>query len=190
MPPIPDSSVFTRWRRECELTRKLMPSGRFEFPVDMSCWWSGSESKTLADMRFLFSQDEWLPTWWTTMPQKLPIITGWAPSRCAEKLSGRPEDFVAEQAVQSLSRLLNVRKGEIESLLESVYWHDWQSDPLSRGAYSYVKLGGDAAQQQLAAPVENTLFFAGEVTDFTGHHGTVHGAIASGHRAAAEILKA
>ena len=54
----------------------------------------------------------------------------------------------------------------------------------------YVKLGGDAAQQQLAAPVENTLFFAGEVTDFTGHHGTVHGAIASGHRAAAEILKA
>jgi len=151
---------------------------------------SGSESKTLADMRFLFSQDEWFPTWWTTMPQKLPIITGWAPSRCAEKLSGRPEDFVAEQAVQSLSRLLNVRKGEIESLLESVYWHDWQSDPLSRGAYSYVKLGGDAAQQQLAAPVENTLFFAGEVTDFTGHHGTVHGAIASGHRAAAEILKA
>src|SRR5207253_937093 len=33
-------------------------------------------------------------------------------------------------------------------------------------------------------------FFAGEGTDFTGHQGTVHGAIASGHRAAAGILKA
>ena len=148
----------------------------------------GSESKTLADMRFLFSQDEWFPTWWTTLPEKLPIITGWAPSNRAQKLSGRAEDFVAEQAVQSLSRLLNVRKSEIEGLLESVYCHDWQSDPLSRGAYSYVKVGGNAAQQQLAAPVENTLFFAGEATDFSGHHGTVHGAIASGHRAAAEIL--
>ncbi|HYL15737.1 MAG TPA: NAD(P)/FAD-dependent oxidoreductase [Terriglobales bacterium] len=147
-----------------------------------------SEPKTLADMRFLFSQDEWFPTWWTTMPQKLPILTGWAPSSCAEKLSGHVEDFVTQQALQTLSGLLRVPQGEIEGLLESVYWHDWQSDPFSRGAYSYVKLGGDAAQQQLAAPVENTLFFAGEATDFSGHHGTVHAAIASGYRAAAEIL--
>jgi len=33
------------------------------------------------------------------------------------------------------------------------------------------------------------LFFAGEHTDTTGHNGTVHGAIASGQRAAREILK-
>jgi monoamine oxidase len=32
------------------------------------------------------------------------------------------------------------------------------------------------------------LFFAGEATDITGHNGTVHGAIASGKRAAKEIL--
>jgi len=32
------------------------------------------------------------------------------------------------------------------------------------------------------------LFFAGEATDFSGHHGTVHGAIASGARAVKEIL--
>jgi monoamine oxidase len=147
-----------------------------------------SEFKMLADMRFLFSQDEWFPTWWTTMPQKLPVITGWAPFNCAEKLSGKPEDFVARQATEALSRLLGVRQDEIQRLLEAVYCHDWQNDPLSRGAYSYVKVGGDAAQQQLSAPVENTLFFAGEATDFTGHHGTVHGAIASGYRAAAEIL--
>lgn len=147
-----------------------------------------SSSRILADMRFLFSQDEWFPTWWTTMPQNLPIITGWAPSGCAQKLSGRTQDFVAEQAVKSLSGLLHVPKREIESLLESVYFHDWQSDLLSRGAYSYVKVRGFLAQRDLAIPIENTLFFAGEATDYSGHHGTVHGAMASGYRAAAEIL--
>jgi monoamine oxidase len=73
-------------------------------------------------------------------------------------------------------------------LLEAAYFHDWQSDPFSRGAYSYGMAGADGAQKALANPVENTLFFAGEATDVTGHNGTVHGAIASGHRAAKEIL--
>jgi len=34
------------------------------------------------------------------------------------------------------------------------------------------------------------LFFAGEATDIGGHNGTVHGAIASGRRAATEIAQA
>jgi monoamine oxidase len=33
-----------------------------------------------------------------------------------------------------------------------------------------------------------TLFFAGEATDFSGHNGTLHGAIGSGQRAATELL--
>ena len=44
--------------------------------------------------------------------------------------------------------------------------------------------------EALARPIDNTLFFAGEATDVSGHNGTVHGAIASGNRAAAEILPA
>jgi len=60
--------------------------------------------------------------------------------------------------------------------------------PLSVGAYSYIPVGGNEAQAQLAQPVENTLFFAGEATNTEGHHGTVHGAIASGLRAAGEIM--
>jgi hypothetical protein len=34
-----------------------------------------------------------------------------------------------------------------------------------------------------------TKFLAGEATDVSGHNGTVHGAIARGHRAAAEIVR-
>jgi monoamine oxidase len=47
---------------------------------------------------------------------------------------------------------------------------------------------GNGAQRALALAVQDTLFFAGEATDTTGHHGTVHGAIASGMRAVREIL--
>lgn len=143
----------------------------------------------LTEMGFLFSQDEWFPTWWTTMPDKSPIITGWAPFRSADRLSGHPESFVIGRSLRTLSALSGAGFEELQRLLEGAYFHDWQSDPFSRGAYSYGTVGADGAQEMLGAPLENTLFFAGEATDTSGHNGTVHGAIASGHRAAREILQ-
>jgi monoamine oxidase len=65
---------------------------------------------------------------------------------------------------------------------------DWQADPFTLGAYSWVPAGAIHAPAVLAASIENTLFFAGEATNFEGHSGTVHGAIATGYRAAGEIL--
>ena len=73
----------------------------------------GNERKTLSGMGFLFSQDDWFPTWWTTMPQKLPIITGWAPFRCAERLSGKSHSFVVDRCLQTLSSLLEIGLDEI-----------------------------------------------------------------------------
>jgi monoamine oxidase len=74
-------------------------------------------------------------------------------------------------------------------MLEHAYIHDWQSDTFARGAYSYGKAGAKDAQLVLSLSIEDTLFFAGEATDLSGHNGTVHGAIASGRRAAAEVAK-
>ena len=95
---------------------------------------------------------------------------------------------MTERALQTVSDLLGPEVRELEALLEHSYRHDWQSDPFSLGAYSYGKVGADGAQQAIAAPLESTVFFAGEATDTTGHNGTVHAAIASGYRAAKEIL--
>jgi monoamine oxidase len=147
-------------------------------------------SKTLGGLSFLFSHDDWFPTWWTQSPGKQPFLVGWAPFHCAERLSGQSESFVIDQGVHALHRLTGLGAQELEGLLERAYYHDWQNDPFSRGAYSYGRVGGDGAEQALATPIENTLFFAGEATDFGGHNGTVHGAIASGHRAATQIVKA
>ncbi|MGE5055574.1 MAG: flavin monoamine oxidase family protein [Acidobacteriota bacterium] len=150
---------------------------------------SARSRKNLSDMSFLFSQSEWFPTWWTMMPEKSPVITAWAPFRSAERLSGQSEQFVTERAVQTLSDLLGPSVRELQGLLERSYLHDWQRDPFSLGAYSHGKVGSDGAQQAIAAPLEKTVFFAGEATDTAGHNGTVHAAIASGYRAAKEILQ-
>jgi monoamine oxidase len=74
-------------------------------------------------------------------------------------------------------------------LLERIAWHDWQSDPYSRGAYSYVLVNGSRARRVLARPIEDTLFFAGEATDTTGEAATVGGALQSGLTAAKQVAQ-
>jgi monoamine oxidase len=145
--------------------------------------------KSLADMHFLISQDEWIPTWWTRLPKKVPTLTGWAAFRRGERLSALACSQVGSRAVQSLAGLLHCPIRQLEDLLEATYFHDWEKDPFSRGAYSYGGVGADGAQEALGSPVENTLFFAGEATDTSGNNGTVHGAISSGKRAAQEIVQ-
>ncbi|WP_421790563.1 FAD-dependent oxidoreductase [Hyphobacterium sp.] len=66
---------------------------------------------------------------------------------------------------------------------------DWRHDPFALGSYSF--LARDARTEQrddLAAPVENRLFFAGEATS-REYSSTVHGAYLSGQRAAQEVLE-
>lgn len=147
------------------------------------------DSKSLGDLSFLFSRTDLFPTWWTEMPEEVPMITGWSAARSAESLVGLGKDAVIEKAVEAIGNLLQVGKSEIKSKLRAAYFHDWDTDPFSRGAYSYVGVGGEGCQRTLGEPVANTLFFAGEATDTSGHNGTVHGAIASGQRAAKEILE-
>jgi monoamine oxidase len=146
------------------------------------------DSRTLAKLSFLFSRDRFFPTWWTQMPERVPIITGWSAAHAAESLAGVSERAIVEQAVASLGSILQLEKSKIESQLTAAYFHDWDSDPFSLGAYSYVKVGGEGCQRTLGSPVGNRLFLAGEATDTSGHNGTVHGAIASGQRAARDIL--
>lgn len=144
---------------------------------------------SLSELRFLFTLGEWFPTWWTPAPVHAPVLTAWAPSERAEALSGQETHVIVDKALESLAWALPVDRSDLDELFEQAYVHDWQADPFSRGAYSYVRVGGLEAQTTLAEPVEQTLFFAGEATETEGRHATVHGAIATGHRAAREILR-
>lgn len=149
------------------------------------------------DLRFLFGADAGprgaghFPTWWTEpIPPGTPgaQITGWAAGRHAAALAGMPVAALAARALAGLARLLGMPAADLRAALIAAHSHDWESDPWALGAYSYAAVGGADAFGDLAQPLADTLFFAGEATDATSHHATVQGALRSGRRAAAEAL--
>lgn len=148
----------------------------------------GGKQTSLKDLSFLFSDDEHFPTWWTRMPERSPVLVGWSAGRHASGLAFRDKEAVFEAATESLSRKLRMDVAELRRLVVSCHFHDWQADAYSGGAYSYALVGGETAFGELGQSIEETLFFAGEATNDNGFNGTVHGAIATGERAAREVL--
>ena len=67
---------------------------------------------------------------------------------------------------------------------------DWGRDPWSAGVFSYPGMGAGWAARTWAAPVQRTLFFAGEATTAGSLPPTVHGALGSGLRAAGQLVEA
>ena len=145
--------------------------------------------RSLAELSFLFSSDEDVPVWWTAAPVRASVLVGWTGGPKAARLVSRGADEVEARAVSALARLFGMRRRRLQSLVESCWYHDWEHDPYSRGAYSFALVGGSTAAKRLARPVANTLFFAGEAADTEGRTGTVHGAIGTGYRAAASVLR-
>jgi monoamine oxidase len=151
-----------------------------------SFWESNNE---ISFAGFLLSDEQYFPTWWTSLAVHAPIITGWSAGPHADALLGQPTAKIVSTAVAALARITNSHLTQVNELLEAAYFHDWHADPFARGAYSYVPAGALEARNTLAQPVADTLYFAGEASELNGHSATVHGAIASGMRAARQILK-
>jgi len=131
---------------------------------------------------FFHSPSAPFPTFWTPLPMHAPLLTAWAGGPKAEKLTGSTQESLLREALASVRSVLG-SKEEPQAFLV----HDWQADPYARGGYSYVRVGGTGARERLAAPLEDTLYFAGEATDVE-QSGTVGGALRSGIRVAREIL--
>jgi monoamine oxidase len=131
---------------------------------------------------FFHSPNAPFPTFWTPLPMHAPLLTCWAGGPKASRLTGRSERTLLSKALESVRSVL----GNIDEP-RAYLMHDWQADPFARGGYSYVRVGGTGAREALAEPLEETLYFAGEATDVE-QSGTVGGALASGLRAAKEIL--
>jgi len=139
-------------------------------------------------LAFLHVRDVEVPVWWTSLPTKSPLVTGWAGGPRAERLLDLAEAERVDRSLASLARGLGVTRAFLDDQLDSWSSHDWRADPFSRGAYAYVGVGGIPALRTLAKPVEGTLFFAGEYTELD-EIGTVAGALSSGQRAGRELAK-
>jgi monoamine oxidase len=153
---------------------------RFRRPV----W---EDNPELADAGFLHGEDPWMGVWWTTRPLHAPVLTGWCGGPRAESAPMDPAEWLP-RSLCSLARLTGLPESKLRAELLTWRAHNWMADPYSRGAYSYVRVGGLEAHKRFGDPVEDTLYFAGEAVDSGGHIGTVHGAISSGERAANRIV--
>lgn len=142
----------------------------------------------LDTLSFLHTPDENFPIWWTVYPVRAPVIVGWRGGPAAREVAQLASEEIQDLAVESLARQLSIGPRRLKGMVESAWTHDWEHDPFSRGAYSYQMVDGSDAPAQLGRPLRGTLFFAGEATDAEGRTGTVHGAIASGRRAAREVI--
>ena len=152
-------------------------------------FWEELDGGRYQDALFFHSAATTFPTFWTSLPLRAPLLTAWVAGPKAARLSSTATPHIVEQALASVSSVFAPRpQNEFE--LEAAYLHNWQTDPFSRGAYSYVAVGGSGARSALAAPLEDTLFFAGEATDTENEAATVTGALQSGARAAREVTKA
>lgn len=68
---------------------------------------------------------------------------------------------------------------------------DWGADPFFKGGISYPLVSATADDRvNISAPLNNRVFFAGEHTDISGDAGNINGALASGERAANELIQA
>jgi len=169
---------------------KINLSFRERFWEEAKSWDEKGERVSFHDAGFFHCPDAPIPTWWTQLPLRAPLLVGWAGGPRVDHIRNRSDSalFIVDQAIASLARIFNASAAEISAQLVESYFHDWANDPFTRGGYSYLPVNGLEAQQALSHPVDNKLFFAGEATA-VGHIGTVHGAIQSGQRAAAEILR-
>ncbi len=137
---------------------------------------------------FLLTGEPPFPAWWVSRPPPLPVVTGWAGGRNARALGQLAGAARVDAAVAALAAALDVDARRLRSDLRGGFSHNWLADPFARGAYSYAGVGGSEAGAELAVPIDGTLFFAGEATESDGQNATVHGAIASGRRAAKQVL--
>lgn len=152
-------------------------------------FWETLDGGRYDDATFFYAPDAPFPTLWTAFPVRAPLLVAWAGGPVAARMARLGGPRLVQRALESVRTVFG-RHVEPGTELVNAYVHDWQRDPYARGAYSYVLVGGTRARAALAAPLEGTLYFAGEATDVEGEAGTVAGALESGSRAARELLSA
>jgi len=120
--------------------------------------------------------------------ERTELLTAFTVGREAERRVRLSDEDLVRATVDEWNAVMP--DGEGLGTVEGSVVHRWSSDPWTRGAYSFLPPEATLGDRRdLAAPVDGRLFFAGEATDADGHAATVAGAIATGTRAARELLE-
>lgn len=149
-------------------------------------FWQRDDNIAINNFGFAIT-DSPISTWWTQLPTKVPLLTGWIAGPKAFDLRNSTNDEVLEKAFDSLSIIFSLKKEDLK--VELIEWRvfNWTAEPFTRGGYSYSTTETNEARKVLKAPVDNKLFFAGEALYDGTETGTVEAALVSGQSVAAEI---
>jgi monoamine oxidase len=115
------------------------------------------------------------------------IVTTMFNGPAARELAAQGAQAGADHALSILAGIFgnDIRK----SVTDRLVFADWDHDPYVRGCYAAALPGRYFARAELARPVEDRLFFAGEATHDI-YLGDIHGAHLSGEAAAEAALAA
>jgi monoamine oxidase len=158
----------------------------FDEPVWKAATNTGAVKRS--DPGFIFS-DAIIPTWWTQIPEKNGMITGWLAGPKAVRLQNEPDDKIFNLALESLAVIFNISRKDLYSKLQGSFVHNWSMDECSKGAYSYETIHSKHAKAIISDPIKNTLYFAGEAYYEGPESGTVEAALVSGETMATKILE-
>ncbi|MEM7351588.1 MAG: FAD-dependent oxidoreductase [Acidobacteriota bacterium] len=125
---------------------------------------------------------------WLNMAQVSgePILCGFNGARFGTALESLGDSAIVAEAMAALRAMFG--NGIPEPVGHRIT--RWRQDPFALGAYSFIPIEGhQAMRRDLAEPIAERLFFAGEATH-EDHPSTVHGAYLSGARAAREVIEA
>jgi monoamine oxidase len=128
------------------------------------------------------------PMWWSPsfgQDTNKTVWTAFVSGDWARELLALGETGALEKALDTLRGELN--RPDLKPL--DCCLVNWPADPFALGGYSVAAPGRTGARAELARPLENKLFWAGEASASLAHAATVHGAYLTGQRAAKEVLK-
>ena len=139
------------------------------------------------DITFLFS-DEAVPTWWLNSPNTTPILYGWIAGPQAARMDSCTDKQVMEKTVAALAKTFALQEGFLYEQMEDFSLFNWNTNPFSKGGYTFMTLEGREAIETLRAGVQDTIYFAGEAVYTGSHGGTVEAALVSGRETTRMIL--
>ena len=174
-PPLPEPVAGALSRLEMNAFEKVF----LQFPTR---FWD----EDVYAVRQLGPEGVWWHSWYDlTSLDGTPTLLTFAAGPAAVATRGWEKSQITESVLAQLRRLYGDR---VEEPVE-VHVTDWQGDPFARGSYAYMTVGSTTADHDaLATPVGGVLHVAGEAT-WTDDPATVTAAMASGHRAAVNILQ-
>ena len=98
------------------------------------------------------------------------------------------EEALVKIGIKSLAGIFDLVETDIVEKMTVARIFNWSTDKFSLGGYSYQSLHIEENKKIIKAPVDDTLYFAGEALSADTEAGTVEAAMASGMSAAGEIL--